>query len=273
MHIGKQNNGRLTYTPYLEWVYLHDCIYPSSKISPMNYSKLKKAQEALDSDNLPTAFKHFLTCKRTAKISFNLAVLAIWQHYSVDVIVTLLKESLAKDPNLVIAAFYLGIFDPAPEHFQQALKAFRSAQYIDYTQLGMPFVLDVEDVLFNLVSLQDPTADPSHLNALSIQSISTLLLNNTKNQSSLPLRLPPFMHRKMIFNLLPALEPETLALKGPEHVSFIPGEDETSCGFTDAHVRQLKFDILSRRESELGDIEWAVLNRTITTDKKAIGPE
>ena len=216
-----------------------------------DYWKLKKAYAALKEDNLPAASSHFLSCKRTAKLSFNLAVLSLWQTHPKQSIVIYLLDALKKDPYLAIAAFYLGVLERDPKYFDQCLKGFRSCTQIDYTAIGLPFLLDREDVLFNLVSLQSPSADPSALSHLTIQSISSLLLtqlNHYDPSAPLQLRSPPIHNRQMIFNLLPRIEPEPFELKGPEHVSFIQGEDDYFSGFPDAHLRQIKMSVLLTNE-------------------------
>lgn len=215
-----------------------------------DYWKLKKAYAALNDENLPAAFKHFLSCKRTSKLSFNLAVLCIWQNHPHQLITQFLSDALSKDPYLSIAAFYLGVLEQKVECFEQSLRGFRDCKYIDYTAIGLPFILDREDVLFNLVALQSPAADPSALNNLSIQSISSLLLTQLNDKDINPkplLHIPPIHDRKMIFNLLPKIEPEPFELKGPEHVTFIQGEDDYFSGFPDAHLRQIKLNILKEK--------------------------
>ena len=213
-----------------------------------DYWTLKKAYAALQSSNFSLAAAHFRACKSTAKLIFNLAVLAIWQGKAISVICGLLRDALGRDPFLAVAAFYLGVLEERAGGFQDCLRGLRNCQYIDYTAVGMPFLLEREDVLFNLVSLQQPIADPATLNKLSIQSISSLLLASLPTCPRPRLRVPPIYHPKMIFNLLPAckVEPEPLELKGPEHVSFILGEDDYFSGFPDAHNRQIKLNLLKR---------------------------
>lgn len=211
-----------------------------------DYWKLKKAYVALKKDNLTSAFDLFISCKRTSKISFNLAVIALWQKKDSYVIYHFLEDALSKDSYLSVAAFYLGILRNDLKYFEASLKGFRNCcDFIDYTAIGMPFMLTREDVLFNLVSLQSPTADLSALQKLSIQSISSLLLSQLADTETLKLRIPPFQDRKMIFNLLPKIEPEPLELKGPEHIVLVEGEEEYFSGFPDAHNRQIKLNLLS----------------------------
>ena len=206
-----------------------------------DYWKLKKAYAAIGADNLPVAFDHFLSCERTAKISFNLSVLALWLKYPKEQVTGFLIDALERDPYLAIAAFYLGWIELSIDAFRKCLQGFRNCcTFIDYQAIGLPFRLEQEDVLFNLVSLQPTTSDPSDLRHLSIQSISSLLLNQFEGATVVPLRFPPWNDRKMIFRLLPAFEPEPLELKGPEHVSFIEGETEYFSAFPDAHHRQIK---------------------------------
>jgi hypothetical protein len=222
----------------------------------VDYWKLKRAYAALNEENFSAAFKHFLSCKRTSKLSFNLAVLCIWQNQPKQIIRHFLLDALKRDPFLAIAAFYLGVIENKAEYFEQSLDGFRDCKFIDYTEIGLPFILDHEDVLFNLVSLQSPLADPSALNNLTIQSIGSLLLNqlnnpnpNTTIQNGKPqFHVPPFKDRKMIFNLLPKIEPEPLELKGPEHVTFIQGEEDYFSGFPDAHIRQIKMNFLNENK-------------------------
>lgn len=211
-----------------------------------DYWTLKKAYAALEIKNLPIAFNHFIACKRTAKLSFNLAVVAFWLGHPRQQTILFLQDALRRDPYLAVAAFYLGCFDSSIEAFRQSLWGFRNCcSFIDYQAIGLPFRLEREDVLFNLVALQPATSDPSALRHLSIQSISSLLLAQldtaTETPTSVvPLRLPPWNEREMIFRLLPAIEPEPLELKGPEHVSLIEGEAEYFSAFPDAHHRQIK---------------------------------
>ena len=208
-----------------------------------DYWTLKKAYTAIDSDNLPLAFDHFLSCKRTAKISFNLAVLSLWLNHPKHEVTGHLLDALDRDPYLAIAAFYLGCLDSSIDAFRQSLRGFRNCcTFIDYTAVGLPFRLEREDVLYNLVSLQPTPSDPSDLRLLSIQSISSLLLNQLDDNAAniVQLKMLPWNERKMIFRLLPAIEPEPLELKGPEHVSLIEGETEYFSAFPDAHHRQIK---------------------------------
>lgn len=218
-----------------------------------DYWKLKKAQTAHEKDNLTNAFQLFLSCKRTSKISFNLAVISLWRKQgSHEIVLDFLLDALERDPYLSIAAFYLGILCKDVKFFESSLKGFRDCcQFIDYTAIGMPFILTREDVLFNMVSLQPPTADPSALQKLSIQSISSLLLSqlNDDNSEGAKLRMPPIENRKMIFNLLPSIEPEPFELKGPEHVVLVEGEEDYFSGFPDAHNRQIKMNLL-KKESD-----------------------
>jgi len=206
-----------------------------------DYWTLKKTYAALECDNLSAAFNHFLTCKRTAKISFNLAVLSLWLNHPKQQISVYLNDALTRDPHLAIAAFYLGCIGASIDAFGQSLRGFRNCcTFIDYQAIGLPFRLEREEVLFNLVTLQPPTSDPSALRHLSIQSISSLLLNQLDKSANVQLKLPPWNDRKMIFRLLPVIEPEPLELKGPEHVSLIEGESEYFSAFPDAHHRQIK---------------------------------
>lgn len=207
-----------------------------------DYWTLKKAYAALETDNLPVAFNYFITCKRTAKLSFNLAVIALWQRHPRQQVILLLQDALKRDPYLAVAAFYLGCFDSSIEAFRQSLRGFRNCcTFIDYQAIGLPFRLEREDVLFNLVALQPGTSDPSSLRHLSIQSISSLLLTKLDTtETDVPLRLPPWNERKMVFRLFPSIEPEPLELKGPEHVSLVEGEAEYFSAFPDAHHRQIK---------------------------------
>ena len=218
-----------------------------------DYWNLKKAYAALNEENFPVAFKYFLSCKRTSKLSFNLAVICIWQNHPKQMITQFLLDALARDPFLAIAAFYLGVLESDAKFFEQSLRGFRDCEFIDYTAIGLPFILDREDVLFNLISLRSPTADPSALNYLTIQSISSLILNqlniSTQNDKT-QLQIPPIYDRKMIFNLLPKIEPEPLELKGPEHVTFIQGEDDYFSGFPDAHIRQIKMNLLKENKEQ-----------------------
>ena len=210
-----------------------------------DYWKLKKAYAHLKQDNLASAFHLFVACKRTSKISFNLAVISLWQHRNPQLTIDFLLDALERDPFLSIAAFYLGVLTGEARYFDASSKGFRNCcEFIDYTAIGMPFLLTREDVLFNLVSLQPPTADPSYLQNLSIQSISSLLLSQLADSEGVTLRIPPMEDRKMIFDLLPAFEPESFELKGPEHVILVEGEDEYFSGFPDAHNRQIKLDFL-----------------------------
>lgn len=219
-----------------------------------DYWKLKKAYAALNEENLPAAFKSFLSCKRTSKLSFNLAVLCIWQKHPKQMINFFLSDALTRDPFLAIAAFYLGILESDVKFLEQSLRGFRDCEFIDYTAIGLPFILDREDVLFNLVSLRNPAANPSDLNHLTIQSISSLLLNqldgSSQNCAKTQLKVPPIYDRKMIFNLLPRIDPEPLELKGPEHVTFIQGEDDYFSGFPDAHIREIKLNILQENKDQ-----------------------
>ena len=119
----------------------------------------------------------------------------------------------------------------------------------------MPFQLDREDVLFNLVSLQQQsTPNPMDLNNLSINSISCLLLNQFNEISGVQMRVPPFYDRRMIFNLLSEIEPEPFELKGPEHVSFVEGEIDYLSGFPDARNRQIKLNLLYNNNNESFEI-------------------
>lgn len=203
---------------------------------------LKKAFTALEIDNLSATFSHFIACKRTAKLSFNLAVIAFWLNHPKRQVIFFLQDALKRDPYLAVAAFYLGCLESSIEAFRQCLWGFRNCcTFIDYQAIGLPFRLEREDVLFNLVALQPATSDPSALRHLSIQSISSLLLTQLDTtETAVPLRLPPWNERRMIFRLLPKIEPETLELKGPEHVSLIEGEAEYFSAFPDAHHRQIK---------------------------------
>ena len=214
-----------------------------------DYWTLKKAYVALESDRLPVAFNLFLSCKRTAKISFNLAVVALWLNHPSQYISWFLNDALQRDPYLAVAAFYLGCINASIEAFRQSLRGFRNCcTFIDYQAIGLPFRLEREEVLFNLVSLQPITSDPGALSHLSLQSISSLLLND---ETAVPLKLPPWTDRKMIFRLLPVIEPEPLELKGPEHVSLIEGEAEYFSAFPDAHHRQIKLRHLEITETQL----------------------
>ena len=142
------------------------------------------------------------------------------------------------------------------ERFEDCLKGFRNCKFINYTAIGMPFQLDREDVLFNLVSLQQQsTPNPMDLNNLSINSISCLLLNQFNEISGVQMRVPPFYDRRMIFNLLSEIEPEPFELKGPEHVSFVEGEIDYLSGFPDARNRQIKLNLLYNNNNESFEIE------------------
>ena len=83
------------------------------------------------------------------------------------------------------SAFYLGCLDSSIDAFRQCLRGFRNCcTFIDYTAVGLPFRLEREDVLYNLVSLQPTPSDPSDLRLLSIQSISSLLLNQLDDNAA-----------------------------------------------------------------------------------------
>lgn len=219
----------------------------------LDYWTISKAFKEIERENLKVAFNHYLKCKRTAKLSFNLAVLTIWEEGPKEQVIILLKDALNRDPYLAIAAFYLGCISGDIEAFRQSLRGFRNCcTFIDYNAIGLPFRLERDDVLFNIVSLKPSTSDPSDLNHLSIQSISSLLLaqfSSPDSETIVPLKLPPWNDRKMIFKLLASIEPEPLELKGPEHVSFIEGESEYFSAFPDAHHRQIKLRHLEMMEN------------------------
>jgi hypothetical protein len=215
-----------------------------------DFKFLKRAQAALERDNLPVAVEHFEACQRTAKICFNLGVLGLWMKRPFNETLGHFTEALQRDKYFSLAAFYLGFLQGSVGAFEASLVGFRNCtQSINYTAVGMPFVLDREDVLYNLAALQKhPMTDPSLLDSLSIGSIGNLLLEEFQQKTNNSLKVPPFSHRKMIFNLLPKIGVEPVRLKGPEHVGFVPGETEYLCGFPDARNRQLKMNLLKRFE-------------------------
>lgn len=228
-----------------------------------NYLKLKRFNNCLNRADFATAYKVLLSISpRSAKVNFNLAVLGIWQKFPKEIILAFLEEALKADKTLAIAAFYLGILEDDAEKkekaFIGAFKSFRSAEFIDYSAVGIEFVLEREDVLFNLVSVKQKyqenskqttttTADPDLLQRLSITSITSLLLHDLSDpEPDLLLKIPDINNARMIFNLLPKIEPEALELKGPEFVGLLSGEEDYFSGFPDAQIRQMRLNAINQ---------------------------
>ena len=228
-----------------------------------NYLILKRFHNCLNRSEFSLAYKVLLTISpRSAKINFNLAVLAIWQKLPKKLALFFLEEALQKDKTLAIAEFYLGILEDdavkKEKAFISAFKSFRSAEYIDYSSIGMDFLLEREDVLFNLVSVKQnyqensgqSIADPDLLQSLSITSITSLLLHDLTisetSANNLLLKIPNINDPRMIFNLLPKIEPEGLELRGPEFVGLLSGEEDYFSGFPDAQIRQMRLNAINQ---------------------------
>ncbi len=214
----------------------------------VDYLKLKQAAISLNCDDLGKAEQCFTACIPTSKIAFNRGVLRLWTH-DADGAKAYFKEAFKLDKFLSVAAFYLGCLlireeanEAAVEWFKEALIGFRGCvAFIDYSQLGMPFILHREDVQFNLASIllkaHGETSDLfiSSIKSLSLESIRFLL----SKERAMAIREPPWMDRRMIFDLLPNLEVQTLELNGPEHIGLLEGERYLG-GFEDAIERTVR---------------------------------
>lgn len=219
-----------------------------------DYLKLKQADFSLNCDDWSKADRCFSACNQTSKIQFNRGVLRLWSHDRKEA-EEFFKRSLALDRYLSVAGFYLGClcvrreaFEEALRFFQDSLIGFReSIPKIDYTQLGMPFILKREDVQFNVAALlrklfgETDDAFIASIKGLPLDCIRCILA--TEVSDNLALREPPWMDRRMVFNLLPKKKPETVELVGPEFVGLLEGECYLG-GFEDAQTRTVNAKII-----------------------------
>lgn len=214
----------------------------------VDYLKLKQASISLQSDDLSKADQCFAACTPTSKTAFNRGVLRIWAHDFEGAKVHF-KDSFRLDKYLSVSALYLGCLmvregpnEAAVEWFRNALIGFRNCvPFIDYTQIGMPFVLHREDVQFNIASILYKLCGET--SELFIESIKCLSLDSIRyllgKENCVAIREPPWIDQRMIFNLLPNLEVEPIELRGPEHVGLLEGERYLG-GFEDAAERTVK---------------------------------
>jgi hypothetical protein len=213
----------------------------------VDYLKLKQAAISVNCHDLSKADQCFAACIPTSKIAFNRGVLRLWAHDS-EGAKQFFKEAFKLDKFLSVAAFYLGCLvireeagEAAAEWFNEALIGFRDiASFIDYSQIGMSFILHREDVQFNLASILHKLH--GEFSDLFIESIKSLSLDSIRfllsKEQEMAIREPPWIDRRMIFNLLPNLDAQTLELSGPEHIGLLEGERYLG-SFTDAIERSV----------------------------------
>lgn len=152
--------------------------------------------------------------------------------------------SLKLDQYLVIAIFALasiyienGNYHAAVQHLELCLKVMSPwSDHLDYSALGVPFLLGREDVKFN------------------IKTIHKLLRYRTLQypEQSIPtprhvhFRLPNWLDKRMIFPLLPKIMPVTVELDEPAFIGLYEGEVHLS-GFEPSIIRDVTHILLHWR--------------------------
>jgi hypothetical protein len=159
-----------------------------------------------------------------------------------------------------LASFYLGCLETHNGLYQQALDTFETCKalltsrggFVDYSAIGMPLVLRVEDAAFNISSLIGclysvrNDAYIASLSHLDLDGVRVQLdLEHDRQAGQLCIRQPPWLDKRMLFRLLPSIRPVRVELEGPEFIALCEGEEYTS-GFEAADTRSSSLALLHR---------------------------
>lgn len=114
-----------------------------------------EAEIALDEHNVPLALRLYHKCPASAKIVFNTAQLHICM-LSFELAHDQLQDAIRRDPWFTVAYFQLGAvffrlrnYAAALYAYSQTLNCLRKGFMVEYGQLGLPYTVRVQDVLWN----------------------------------------------------------------------------------------------------------------------------